>query len=155
MMRMLRLSVVLVFALTVSSVAWGVRLTGTVTDNDGPVAGALVHSLGLVSDSAGRAGTETDARGRFVLVVEGRPSRLIVSHPGRITTIVDLPQRQYEIDVRLEHGGFPLRGRVSDAEGNPISDAQVAVTSIKRPGDRVAVSLHAGHVIDALRATSG
>lgn len=153
-MRKLALSAVLIFTLTVSTAAWAVTLSGTVTDDARPVSGALVHAIPFTPDGSGRAGTVTDADGRFVLIVDRHPSRLIVSKAGCVTTIVNVRQGQRHVDIELAREARALYGRILDHRQQPVPDAWVAVTQLKQPGERVPPRLPGNHQIEALRAKS-
>ncbi len=152
--QMRKAGVALLFGLVASSAAWGVRLQGIVTDADGPVTGAQVHAVGHTVDRPVRAGTETDQDGRYVLVVERSPSRLVVSKQGRPTTIVQVRQGVREVDVQFRRDGYAMTGRVIDDEGNPVPDAWIAITQFDQLGGRPSLRLPGDHRIDALRTTS-
>ncbi len=154
-MRRTGLAAALALVLVASTAAWAFRLEGTVTDADGPVAGAMVDALRWASSDGYLAGTTTDARGHYVLTVDERPSRLIVSLAGRETAIVNVPQRRYEVNVSLKSGGHVLRGCVVRADGSPLYEAYVAVTSLKLAGERSSIRIPEDHPIEALRTTSG
>jgi protocatechuate 3,4-dioxygenase beta subunit len=116
------------------------RVVGTVNDGEGrPVAGARVEVLEPGGGGGGRSGPHavaiTDALGRFDLVARAAgPARVAATHQGlSAEREVVLAPGTTTVDLRLDlPEGRWLRGRILDAEGNPVPRASLSVVCVER-----------------------
>ncbi|HYO12549.1 MAG TPA: carboxypeptidase-like regulatory domain-containing protein [Thermoanaerobaculia bacterium] len=113
----------------------GAVVTGRVLGPDGaPVPGAEVRALlapsGNRFHSLAAPEVKADGEGRYRLegIPEGRRS-IAASHPELQRAVKDLDVRPGENRLDLQLGqGFPVTGRVVDAEGRPVEGARVVLS---------------------------
>ncbi len=110
----------------------GIVIQGTVADETGkPVAKATVHLLRTEEDRPLRKQSETDAAGHF---------RFVVTEPGGVTVFAEAAGlAPKSLPVETERGlkpvsltlakGRMVTGRVVDAAGKPVAEANVSVSS--------------------------
>ncbi len=119
------------------------RISGRVVDaSDEPVAGAQFHTLNMrrrmrMSSSTSSGRTESDSDGVFVIegVAPGE-IHLVIRAEGFVASelkdlVVEPGQDLEDVIVRLERGATVL-GRVTDVNGLPVADVEVATQPTAR-----------------------
>lgn len=104
----------------------------------------------------------TDGAGRFTIVMEGNAAipRLYCRSDGYATAAVDLSPALAEIIVSLERA-VSVVGRISDAAGTAVAEADVSVVSFPRDLDAAVIvskassGLEGRFRVDGLRRVSG
>ena len=113
------------------AVAQGVRISGTVTDNEGPV------MMGNVVERDGNnrivSATQTDFNGNFTLQIKNTKNKLVVSYVGDKTRVLNIGT-QTVFKVKLEPENTTLRevtikGKRSNSGGLMIQKKEMTVAS--------------------------
>jgi len=128
------------------------RIRGVVLDARGqPVAGAQVSEEDRGSFFPGGSGPRTDERGRFDVAANALPTRLQAQHeafaPSEVVELSVASGAAAEGVVLRLREACRLEGRVLDADGRPVVDADV---SLQRTGLSATTDVHGGFAFGRL-----
>lgn len=120
-----------------SAVSAESTILGKITSVEGPVGGAIVNVFReeLVAKAISNEG------GEFQIVLKiDKPAKILVMAGGKLSQILPLdPKKQSWLEIQLEIQKAPLRGRIIDNQGIPVTNAKLRVLSVRQGSGTVGV----------------